>query len=104
MSKLLGVGLVVVGVAVWCGAALAAEEEAVRAAHGTVLAVTPASKTIVVESSLSGQPWIIGVEVTDQTRFEGKAKDLADVKAGDKVTIQWIREGDRWVGRSITVW
>ena len=95
---------VVVGVLALSGrGALGAEEARVQAASGTVVAVTPASKTIVVEATLGGQPWIIGAEVTDQTKFEGKAKRLGDVKPRDKVTLRWVREEHRLAVRSVTV-
>src|SRR5574341_1792242 len=68
-----------------------------QAASGMVVAVTPGSKTIVVESTLGGQPWIIGAEATEQTRFEGKAKGLEDVQPGSRVTIKWLREEHRLV-------
>jgi hypothetical protein len=74
-----------------------------QAASGIVVAVTPASKTIVMESTLGGQPWIIGAEATDQTRFEGNAKGLEDLQPGSRVMMKWLREQDRLVARSVTV-
>ena len=72
----------VVALALAGGAAWGTEVDGVQAATGTVVAVTPAAKTIVVESTLGREPWIIGAEVTDQTRFEGKARGLDDVAPG----------------------
>jgi len=103
MRKRLGVAVVVGVLALSGRGALGAEEARVQAASGTVVAVTPASKTIVVEATLGGQPWIIGAEVTDQTKFEGKAKRLGDVKPRDKVTLRWVREEHRLAVRSVTV-
>lgn len=96
-------GAIVLALALAGGAALAAEEAKVQAASGTVVAVTEESKTIVVESTLDGKPWIIGAEATDQTTFGGKAKEFKDVKPGDKVTIRWVREENRLAVRSVTV-
>lgn len=76
-----------------------------RAATGTVLAVTPASRTLVVESRLGGQPWLLGVEVPDRLAVtaEGKTRKLEDLKAGDRVRLRWIREENRLVAESIAV-
>ena len=103
MRKVLGVAAIVAAMALPAGMALSAGEERVQAASGTVVAVTEGSKTIVVESTLGGKLWIIGAEVTDQTRFGGKAKRLQDVRPGGKVTIQWIREENRLTARSVTL-
>lgn len=76
-----------------------------RAATGTVLAVTPASRTLVVESRLGGQPWILGVEVPEGLAITvgGKTKKLDDLKAGDRVRLRWIREENRLAAESIAV-
>lgn len=103
MWKLVGIAAIVAAMACPAGMALSAGEKGVQAASGTVVAVTEASKTIVVESTLGGKPWIIGVEVTDQTRFGGKAKGLQDVRAGARVTIQWVREENRLTARSVAL-
>jgi len=100
-SRGLMVALAAMALAV--GVAFGAEDGKGQAAAGKVVAVTDASRTIVVESTLGGQPWIIGAEVTDQTKFGGKAAGLKDVKAGDQVTIQWVREEHRLAAQSITV-
>ena len=83
------------------GEAKAAE----RAATGTVLAVTPESRTLVVESRLGGQPWILGVEVPERLAVtaEGKTRKLEDLKAGDRVRLRWNREENRLVAESIAV-
>ncbi|MBI4841359.1 MAG: hypothetical protein HY803_09860 [candidate division NC10 bacterium] len=83
------------------GEAKAAE----RAAAGTVTAVTPASRTVVVESTLSGKPWILGVEVPEGLAITvgGKTKKLDDLKAGERVRLRWIREENRLVAESIAV-
>lgn len=103
MRKVLGVLAIMVATSFPAGVVLGAGEERVQAASGTVLAITEGSKTIVVESALDGKPWILGVEVTDQTRFGGRAKGFQDVKAGGKVTIQWVREENRLTARSVTL-
>lgn len=101
--RLLRVGVVVAVLVLQGGAALAAEEAKVQAASGTVVAVTEGAKTIVIQSTLDGKPWIIGAEVADDTKFEGKAKGLKDVKPGDRVTMQWVRQEHGDVARSVTV-
>ena len=72
-------------VALAVGRSFGAEEGKAQAAAGKVVGVTEGSRTIVVESKLSGQPWIIGAQVTDQTQFGGKAAGLQDVKRGNGV-------------------
>ena len=76
-----------------------------RAATGTVTALTPASRTVVVESRLGGQPWILGVEVPEGLAITvgGKTKKLDDLKAGERVRLRWIREENRLVAESISV-
>jgi ribosomal protein S17 len=96
-----GIVVALAVMALAAGAALGAEDGKVQAAAGMVVAVTEGTRTIVVESRLAGQPWIIGAEVTDQTKFGGKAGALKDVKAGDQVTIRWIREENRLAAQSI---
>lgn len=103
MWKVWGVVAVVAVLMLQGAAALAAEEGRVQAASGTVVAVTEGSKTLVIESTLDGKPWIVGAEVTDSTKFGGKAKGLKDLKPGDKVTMQWVRREHGDVARSITL-
>lgn len=101
--KLLIAGVVAAALALPGAGALAAEGGRVQTASGTVVAVTEGSKTIVIQSTLGGQPWIIGTEVTDDTTFAGRAKGLRDVKPGDSVTLRWVRQEQGGVARSITV-
>ncbi len=91
------------GLALQAAAGLAAGEGKVQAASGTVVAVTEGSKTIVIQSTLEGKPWIVGAEVADDTKFAGKAKELKDLKPGDTVTMQWVRQEHGALARSITV-
>lgn len=102
-QKVLAVAMAVGVLALHAGMALGAEVGRVQTASGRVVAVTEGSKTIVVESSLGEKPWIIGAEVTDQTRFGGRARGLQDVKTGDTVTIRWIREENRLAVQSVTL-
>ena len=81
--------------------ALGAREDRVQEASGTVVAITPGSRTIVIQSTLDGQPWTVGAEVPDDTRFDGRAKDLADLHEGDRVTMRWITEENGSVARAI---
>ena len=97
------VGMVLVALAFQGAAALAAEEGKAQAASGTVVAVTEGSRTIVMESKLGGKAWIVGAEVTDKTKFSGKAKGLKDVKPGDKITMQFVRAEHGDVARAIAV-
>ncbi|MBI4537440.1 MAG: hypothetical protein HY712_05735 [candidate division NC10 bacterium] len=74
-----------------------------RAATGIVTAVTPASRTLVVESRLGGKPWILGVVVPRDLAIGagGKTKKLEDLKAGDRVRIRWIRKDNELVAESV---
>jgi hypothetical protein len=103
------IGIILLAVA---GAAVAAQDvakgeakEAVRAAAGTVVAVTPESRTVVLESTLGGKPWILGIEVPEGLSIAagGKTKKLEDLKTGDRVRLRWIREEDRLVAETISV-
>lgn len=78
-------------------------KEGGRVATGTVTAVTPATRTLVVESRLRGEPWILGVEVPERLAVTvgGKTKKLEDLKAGERVRLRWNREKDRLVAESI---
>ena len=80
-------------------------KSAVKAAVGTVTAVTPESRTVVVESTLSGKPWILGVEVPEGLAVTagGKTKKLEELQPGDRVRLRWIREENRLVAASIAL-
>jgi uncharacterized OB-fold protein len=80
-------------------------KETGRVATGAVVAVTPASRTVVVESRLEGKPWILGIEVPDGLAVTagGKTRKLEDLKAGDRVRLRWIREENRLVAASLAV-
>lgn len=60
---------------------------------GTLVAVTPASRTVVVDVPLGKQVLRIGAEVTDRTKIrEGSKKaSLADLKEGERVRINFRR-------------
>ncbi len=103
MRSPLNAGMMILAFFLAGGAGWSTEERRIQAASGTVTAVAEGSRTIVVESQLDGKSWVIGAEATDQTKFEGKAKTLADVKPGDRVTIRWVREENRLVVQSVTV-
>lgn len=88
------------------GTALAAQEageaQAVRVAEGTVTAVSPASRTLVVESRLGNEGWTIGVEVPADVVIKGDgAKKLEDLKQGDRVRVRWVREEHRLLAKDI---
>ncbi len=78
---------------------------AVRATTGTVMAVTAESRTVVVEATLAGKPWILGVEVPKgATITTGRgARKLEDLKAGERVRLRWVREENRLVAETISV-
>ncbi len=63
----------------------------------------PATRTLVVESSHGGEPWILGVEVPESLAITvgGKTKKLEDLRTGERVRLRWIREKDRLVAESI---
>lgn len=91
------------------GLALAVAQEpakaGVRQAAGTITAVTPASRTIVVEATLGGKGLTIGAEVpeTAAIKAEGRPRRLDELKPGDRVVLRWVREENRLVAESITV-
>ena len=106
--------VVVVGIILFAvtGAAVAAQgvakgeaKPAAQIATGTVTAVTPESRTLVVEARLSGQPWILGVEVPEGLNITaaGKTKKLEDLKAGERVRLSWIRGENRLVAEAVSV-
>lgn len=125
MKRALGVGMMVGVMMLVAGSAWGAQQERVQGASGQLVAVTVDQKTllveeqvgtaiiaaemmertstIVIDSKLKGQPWTIGAVVTNKTKFGGKAKSLADLKPGDKVTLRWVRHPHGDVARSITV-
>ncbi len=103
MGKTWIVGLIAALLMLQGAAALAANEGRVEGTSGTVVAVTEGTKTVVIQSTLKGKPWIVGAVVTDSTKFGGKAKALKDIKAGDKVTMQWVRQAEGDIARSITL-
>ncbi len=67
--------------------------------------MTPASRTLVVESKLGDKPWVLGVEVPAGLAITagGKTKKLEDPKSGERVSLRWVREKDRLVAESIAV-
>lgn len=60
---------------------------------GTVIAVVPASRTLVVDVPLGKDVLRIGAEVTDQTkiRADGKAASFESLKPGARVRINFRR-------------
>lgn len=78
---------------------------AARVATGTVMAVTPASRTLIVESKLRDQPWTLGIQVPERAAITvgGKPDQLKDLKAGDRVRVRWIRTADGLVAESVAV-
>lgn len=60
---------------------------------GTVIAVVPASRTLVVDVLLGKEVLRVGAEVTDKTKLTaaGKAVSLDRLKPGDRVRIEFRR-------------
>ena len=60
---------------------------------GTVIAVVPASRTLVVDVPLGKEVLRVGAEATDKTKLTaaGKAVSLDRLKAGDRVRIEFRR-------------
>lgn len=79
--------------------AVQAEQE--RVVSGTVMAIAPASRTIVVEAKVGKSNLIVGAEVPEGTSIKG-AKALADINAGDHVTLRYIRTESGLTARSIS--
>lgn len=79
----------------------AAQAEQVRVVSGTVMAVVSASRTIVVEAKVGRADLIVGAEVPEGASIKG-AKDLADIHAGDRVTLRYVRTGSGLTARSIS--
>ncbi len=86
------------------GVAHAAVTGGVYSATGTVVAVALQDGTIVIQSNLKGDPtWTVGAVVTDRTTFGGRAQSLQDIHPGDRVSMQWVREEDGDIARSVLV-
>jgi len=100
---LLGLVALIAALALLGAPALAARVGSVQSASGTVAAVTEGSRTLVVQSTLDGQPWIVGAKVGDDTQFTGKAKGLAELKPGDRVTMQFVVQDDGALAQKIVV-
>ncbi len=77
----------------------------VRDMVGKVVAVEPAAKTIVMETTVGKSIMTVGAEVPDKASITaGKAsKTLADVKVGDKIRMKWVREENKLVVQSIAI-
>jgi hypothetical protein len=93
-----GVGLLSAALLV-AGTAAAAPVK--RTVSGTVTAVTIESRTIVVEAQVGGTTLVVGAEVPEGATIKG-AKSLADIKAGDRVTLQYVRTEKGLTAESIS--
>lgn len=76
-----------------------AEQE--RVVSGIVIAVAPASRTIVVEAKVGKSNLVVGAEVPEGTPIEG-ANALTNISAGDHVTLRYVRTGSGLTARSIS--
>lgn len=73
---------------------------------GVISAVEPTAKSLVVKAKeKDGKELTLGLSVTDRTRIhEGKAKKtLADLKVGDHGRVNYVREHNGDMARSIAV-
>ncbi len=72
---------------------------------GTVAAVTVASRTIVVEIPRGSDSLTVGAEVLPAAvlKAEGQVVDLADIRVGDRVRIEWSRGEQGVVAHKIIV-
>ena len=109
----MGAGWVKVPAAAWAGeaaertAAAASAMTAARAVSGEVVATEGKSNTLVVKGKAGATEIIVGVEVTDKTKVTGgKAKGLADINPGDRVSVKYTRHDNdavRFIADAITV-
>jgi len=97
----LGIWAAIGATALATAVAIAAPAEQARSISGTVTAVTLSSKTIVVEAKVGNSIMTVGAEVPDGTSFKG-AKSLADIAAGDRVTLHYVRSEKGLIAKSIT--
>jgi len=99
-SLWLGIWAVLGATALATAVAVAAPSEELRTVSGTVTAVTLPSKTIVVEAKIGNSTMTVGAEVPDGTSIKG-AKTLADIAAGDRVTLEYVRSDKGLIAKSI---
>jgi hypothetical protein len=99
---LVGVAVITAGLPFW-GAASA--EVRKWADTGTVAAVTVPSRTIVVEIPRGKDSLTVGAEISPDAvlKAEGRTIELSEIKAGDRVRIEWSRREDGDVAHRIIV-
>ena len=91
----LAVGLWVLGAA---GAYAAEAKTTARAVSGEGIATEGKSNTLVVKGKAGAAEIIVGVEVTEKTKISGgKAKALADINPGDRVSVRYTRHDNESV-------
>lgn len=85
--------LVVPGLVLFLAATWAAEAQQPAGHVGTIVAVVPASRTLVVDIPLRKDVLRVGAEVTGKTKIEaaGKRTSLESLKPGDRVRINFRR-------------
>jgi Cu/Ag efflux protein CusF len=83
-------------IAVFFLTAISSSEAATRKATGTVVAIDPDGKAIVISEKLGKEELVIGAIVTPETTIKvgGKTADLSQIKVGDRVTLVYERTED----------
>jgi hypothetical protein len=94
-------GLLVVGLLT----ATVLARTAVRDVVGKVIAVVPASRTIVMAAPVGKDVLTVGAEVpeTASIRAGQERKTFSDVKVGDRIRMTYVREQHRLVVQSIEI-
>ncbi|HLC27648.1 MAG TPA: hypothetical protein VJM80_12880 [bacterium] len=72
-----------------------------RTVQGPVSAVDEAGRSLVLEVPISTGKWTVGVTITDSTKFP-KGLSLQQLKVGETVRLEYVREGDRLIALSIS--
>lgn len=87
----------------WAGKTIAPGE--FRTVSGKVTAVTPDSRTVLVEAQVGGKSMTVGVVATDKTKITAKDKAAAfsDIRTGERVTVRYTREGDQLLAERIAI-
>lgn len=90
------VGILCVVCFVFLAFAIPHSEAVTKKASGTVVAIDPDGKAIVISEKVGKDELVIGAIITPQTtvKVAGKETDLSQIKVGDKVTLTYERTED----------
>jgi Cu/Ag efflux protein CusF len=85
--------------------AMPAEKPKVKQVTGDVKAVDMKAKTITVAKMMKGkvEETVVTVDGKTKIMMEKEKKALADVKAGDKVTVKYIEVDGKNVAKSVAI-